>query len=103
MLSVVVVRDQIVETETVVAVDKVNALVGTILSIGVVVEEIAAAVEPRHQGGHHSRITLDVAAQIVAVLTVPLTPGEAGKAASKFVGSGIPSLRDETETREMRI
>src|SRR5271167_3879453 len=44
MLTIVVVGDQIIETETVMAVDKVNALTWAILSKSIVVEKIAAAV-----------------------------------------------------------
>ena len=91
-----VIRDHVVQRETVVRRDVVDALIGAIRPRGVVGKQIGAAVEPGHQVGHQAAVAADELLQRVAIVAVPLHPPHAGESAAQLVqAAGIPGLGNQ--------
>src|SRR5205807_1432077 len=88
-VALVVVRDEIVQGETIVGGYVVHALVG-VVSIGAAVgKEVVAAINATHQLWDHSRIAFNETANVIAEASVPLQPSYAGKSATELIGAGI--------------
>src|SRR5271157_1110717 len=89
-----IVRNQVVEREAVVAIDIVDGLEGMIGMLAAVRKQVIAGVDTTHKVRDHPRVTSDKSADIVTKARVPLQPSRARKSASELIGSYIPRLRD---------
>src|ERR1700677_835090 len=98
-----VVGDEVVQSETIVGGHIVHALIG-VISIGAGVrKEVVAAIDTPHHVGHHSRIAFDETANIVAKSSVPLEPGDAWEPPAKLIGACVPRFRDQTQPAQLRV
>ena len=99
-----VVGDDVVEREAVVAGDVVDALERPVGIAGVVGEEVVAAVEPEHERPDHPGIAADEPADVVAEPAVPLVPQRPGELGPELVGpAGIPGLGDQVDVAQDRV
>ena len=98
-----VVSDEIVQSEAVVRSYVIHALVGVISFVAVVGKKIVAAVDATHQVRNHPRIALNETADVIAKPPVPLEPSHAGKSAAELICAGVPRLSDQTEPAQLRI
>ena len=98
LIVLVIVGDEIVESESVMRCDVVDALV-RMKGIGPIIwKEIIAAIESLHQRWHHPRVAAHEAAYIIPKTAVPLEACFAGKRASKLVRAcSIPWLGDQPD------
>src|SRR6202162_4291703 len=93
-----IVRNQVVEREAVVAIDIVDGLEGMIGMLAAVRKQVIAAVDTAHQVWDHARVALHKTAEIVAITRVPLQPGRARKSVSELIAPNVPRLADKTQT-----
>ena len=96
----VVVRDQIVERESVVAGDEVDALLRLPLLVTV---EVRAAEQPRREAGHRAALTLPELSHVVAKPAVPLLPRVADEVADLVESRRVPCLGDQLGAGQHRI
>src|SRR5690606_12969706 len=95
-----IVRDQIVKRESVMARDEIDAL----LRIEpLVLVYIRTADQPIGQGMSQTLVTLDKGAHVVAEPAVPLLPTVANKLTDLVQAPGVPRLGDEFDVRQDRI
>src|SRR5208283_1676556 len=98
-----IVRNQVVEREAVVAIDIVDGLEGMIGMLAAVRKQVIAAVDTTHKVWDHPRVASDKSADIVAITRVPLQPSRAGKSASKLIAADVPRLRDQRQPAQFGV
>ena len=91
LVVLVVIGDQVVEGEAIVAGYKVDAIDR---QPSLVLIEIGTAGQAGSHGAHQSRIALDEAADIVAIAAVPLRPAIPWKMPDLIQSGGVPGLGD---------
>src|SRR6266446_891802 len=85
-----VVRDEIVQGESVVGSYEVHTLVGVIGVGAGVGKEVVAAIDATHQIRNHPRIALNETANVVAKPSVPLEPSQTWESATELISTGVP-------------
>src|SRR6476660_115066 len=91
-VALMVIRDEIVQSEAVVGSYEVHTLVGVIRVGAGVGKKVVAAVDATHQVRDHPWIAFNETANVVAKSSVPLEPSQAWKSAPKLVNAGVPGL-----------
>src|SRR5208283_4380010 len=99
----VIVRNQVVEREAVVAIDIVDGLEGMIGMLAAVRKQVVAAVDTTHKVRYHPRVAPDKMAEIVAITGVPLQPGRARKSTSELIAADVPRLRDQRQPAQLGV
>src|SRR5208282_4651227 len=79
---IVVIRNEIVECEAIMAIDVVHGLEGMIGMLAAVRKQVIAAVDTTHKVRDHPLVAPDKTTDIIAITRVPLQPGGARKSAS---------------------
>src|SRR5580704_12677439 len=102
-VALVVIRDEIVQSEAIVRSYVIHALVGMISFLPGVGKEIIAAIDATHQVRNHPRIALNETPDVIAKTPVPLEPSHTGKSAAELICGGVPRLGDQTEPAQVRI
>src|SRR5208337_1120941 len=97
------VRDQVVEREAVVAIDKVDGLEGMICMLAAVWKQVIAAVDTTHKVRDHSRVAPHKTVDIVAITRIPLQPGRARKSTSELIAADVPRLRDQRQPGQLGV
>ena len=90
VIVALIVGDQVIERESVVAGHIVNAALRPVPE-----KDARAALKPVGQSRHHARVSAHKAAHIVAKAVIPLQPAAAGKPAELMQPDGVPRLRDD--------
>src|ERR1039458_3827789 len=98
-----IVRNQVVERESVVAIDIVDGLEGMIGMLSAVRKQVIAAVDTTHQVRDHPRVAPDKTADIVAITRVPLQPRRARKSTSELIAADVPRLRDQRQPAQLGV
>ena len=98
-----VVRNDIVQSETVVRGDVVHALVGMICIGTIIGEKVVTPIDPPHQVRNHAGITFDETTYVVAKPSVPLQPRDAREPGAELISARIPGLRDQPQLAQFRI
>src|ERR1017187_4514288 len=98
-----IVRNQVVERETVVAIDIVDGLEGMVGMLAAVRKQVIAAVDTTHKVRDHPRIAPHKTADIVAITRVPLQPGRARKSTSELIAADVPRLRDQSKPAQLGV
>ena len=100
LVVLVVVADEVVQREAVVAVTKLMLAYGC---RPLLLVQVAAAGEPRRQLRHRAAVALPEAAHGVAVLAVPLGPQHREVADLVAALAEVPRLGDQLHLREHRV
>lgn len=99
-----VVRDLIVQRETVVRVHVVNALVGVKSMDAVVRKQVIAAVKPIHQRRNHASVASDKTPDVIAEASVPLHPAADQETTHPTdSATGVPGLGNQPHVPEIGI
>ena len=94
-----VVGDQVVQGEAVVAADEVDRVERSAACV-----EVVAAAESRGQGRGHAGIAAPESPDVVAIPAVPVRPAPlAGKGADLVEPGGVPGLGDQLGVAEQRV
>src|SRR5215470_1741807 len=91
-----VVRNKIVQRESVVAIDVVHGLEGMIRMLATIRKQIVTPINATHQVWDHAPVTSDKTTDIVTIACVPLQPGRSRKSASELITTDIPRLCDQS-------
>src|SRR5664279_383750 len=94
------VRDEIVQGESIMAGNEVDALLGLTLLVSV---EVRATEQPRGEGRDHALVSLQEGTHIVAESAVPLVPAVTDEPAYLIEPRSVPRLSDELRAGEHRI
>ena len=100
LVVLVVVGDEVVEREAVVAGDEVDALLGLALLVAV---DLGAADQPVGEAPDRARLAAEEVADVVAEAAVPLLPAVADEAADLIQPGGVPRLGDELGAGQRRV
>src|SRR5581483_11123535 len=95
LVVLLVIRNEVTETESVMAGDKVYALIGAVCVRQVVREKIAAPIKPGHKLGDHAWVAPNKRAQIIAELPVPLQPRDAREGFPQLIACRVPGFGNE--------
>src|SRR4030095_12973888 len=87
LVAFVVVGDEVVQREAVMAGDEIEAVLDFALLVGV---DVGAAEQPGRDMRHHPVLTLQETAYVVAEAAVPFLPRVAGKGADLIEAPGVP-------------
>ena len=91
-VALMVIRDEIVQSEAVVGSYEVHTLVGVIRVGSGVGKKVVAAVDATHQVRNHPRIALNETANVVAKPSVPLQPSQAWESTTELISAGVPGF-----------
>src|SRR5262249_62364025 len=100
LVVLVVVRDQVIEGEAVMAGDEVDALLGLALLVRV---DVRASQDACGEAGYRSIVAFQEAANVVAEPPVPLLPGITHETPYLIKARGIPRLGNELSTGQQGI
>src|SRR5208337_2656518 len=87
-----IVGNQIVQRETVVAIDIVDGLEGMIGILAAVRKQVIAAINATHKVWDHPCVAPDETTDMVTITRVPLQPGRARKSTSELIAVDVPRL-----------
>src|ERR1017187_168054 len=99
----VVIRNEIIECEAIVAIDIVEGLEGMIGMLTAVRKQVIAAVDTTHKIRDHPRVAPHKTTDIIAITRVPLQPGRARKSASELVTTHVPRFCDQSQSTQLRV
>src|SRR5271167_1379114 len=98
-----IVGNQVVESEAVVAIDVVHGLECMIGMLGAVRKQVIAAIDTTHKVRDHPRVAPHKTTDIVAITRVPLQPGRARKSTSQLVTTHVPRFCDQSQSTQLRV
>src|SRR5271166_4325424 len=98
-----IVGNQVVEREAVVAIDIVDGLEGMIGMLPAVRKQVIAAVDTTHKVRDHPRVAPHKTADIVAITGVPLQPGRTRKSTSELIAADVPRFRDQGHSAQLGV
>ncbi len=100
LIVFVIVGNQVIERESIVAGNKVDATVWLPIWL---LKEIRAPRDTRRQPKDGSRVSLDKAPYVVTKLPIPLRPAVPDERADLVEPSGIPGLSDDLDACQYRV
>src|SRR5271165_4617739 len=98
-----IVGNQVVEREAIVAIDVVHGLEGMIGMLPAVRKQVIAAVDATHKVRDHPRVAPHKTAEIVAITSVPLQPCRSRKSTSQLIAADVPRLRDQRQPAQLGV
>src|SRR5208337_4352194 len=96
-----IIGNQVVEREAVVAIDRVDGLEGMIGMLPAVRKQVIAAINATHKVRDHPCVAPDETADMVTITRVPLQPGRARKSTSQLVTTHVPTFCDQSQSAQL--